>query len=91
MRYAVVFLFIVFFYFLGLNNLFIILFLIECQSVLTIYLLISAQQTEKLLGREGENNIHRYLTNVHFMRLTLLFFQFWVIFSAALLFILTVL
>lgn len=91
LRNSIIFLFILFFYFISLNNIFIILFLIECQSTLTVYFLVTSQQTMKLFIKIKEYDIYKSMVEAYFARITLLFLQFWVIFIAAFLFLFTIL
>ena len=85
LRYSIIILFIIFFFFLNLNNLFIILFLIECQSIFVIYLLITVQQLTRVNIENREYDIYKCLINRYYAQLSLLFLQFWIIFISAVL------
>lgn len=85
LRYVLICLFIIFHIFIILNNLFILLFLFECQSMLIVYFLGALQQV--IGNRETYKKFYRQCLT----QLTLLFVQFWAVFVTAIILIFVIL
>lgn len=80
LRYAMILLFLTFICFINLNNLFVLLFLIECQGSCIIYFLIHADTTTKSYSKSLVNDMYKIINNRHLHQLNMLFIQFWVAF-----------
>lgn len=83
LRYSILFLFIICIFIINLNNLFAVVFLLECQSIFIVYFLLTTHQFTKNTVTNTTSDMYKCLNTHYLSHLNLLFIQFWVIFVAA--------